>query len=321
MSRLGLKISCVLVSILIWFQVANNSDMEQTVNLPLEVSGLAEGLTTDGSQNLPAKVRVRLTGSKLDLLAHQYFNKDIGRVSVNVAGLVDTTLAYRLSRADIQTKMVNPTIVGARNISITLDREVTRLVPVVLDAEGHLPRGLEFVVPPRVLPDSVGVTGPARLLDDEMHLRTETVDLGRVTQNTEISVKLVSPGGFLRPALSEVRVSCLVGRREQRTLTNIPVVPLVDAGRPDVGISPPVADVTVEGLADSVRILTRDRVSVVVSIDTLDVGIHRRAGQVVCPDWVTNSVAVPSEFQVIVGNPTDRPDGSAGDRDEGIRGE
>jgi len=115
----------------------------------------------------------------------------------------------------------------------------------------------------------------------------------------------LSLGEFLRPALGEIEVSFRVGRLERRTLANIPVVPLVDAGRPEVGISPPVADVTVEGLADSLRILTRDRISVVVSADTLEIGLHRRAGQVVGPDWLTFSEANPSEFQVIVGNPPD----------------
>jgi hypothetical protein len=312
MNRLGLKISCLVVSVLIWFQVANNSDLEQTVNLPLEVTGLEEGLTTDGSQNLPKKVRVRLTGSKLNLLAHQYFNKNIGRVAVNLAGLPDTTLSYRLSRVDIQTKMFNPEIVGARNISVTTDLVVSRMLPVVLVTEKALPVGLDFVAQPHILPDSVPVEGPSRFFSSDMYLQTESIDLGRISENGVESVDLLSLGEFLRPTLSEVKVSFLVGRLEKRTLTNVPVVPLVDAGRPDVGISPPVADVTVEGLADSVRFLTRDRISVVVSTDTLDVGLHRRSGQVVCPDWVTSSEVVPSEFQVIVGNPPDlrqeRPD-------------
>lgn len=321
MNRLGLKISCLLVSVLIWFQVANNSDLEQTVNLPLVVTGLEDGLTTDGSQNLPKKVRVRLTGSKLFLLAHQYFNKDIGRVTVNLAGLSDTTLSYRLSRADIQTKMVNPEIVGARNISVTTDHLVSQMLPVVLGTEGNLPVGLEFVTSPRLEPDSVSVSGPLRYFDSQMRLETETVDLGRVSEDQEGSVDLLSLGEFLRPNLSEVRVSFRVGRLEKRTLANIPVVPLVDAGRPDVGISPPVADVTVEGLADSVRFLTRDRISVVVSTDTLDVGLHRRPGQVVCPDWVTASEVVPSEFQVIVGNPPGLRSGDPDSNDEEDPGE
>jgi YbbR domain-containing protein len=321
MNRLGLKISCLLVAMLIWFQVAGNSDLEQTVSLPIEVTGLADGLTTLGSENLPARVRVRLTGSKRDLLAHQFFNKDIGQVTVNLAGLSDTTLSYRLSRADIRTKMVNPEIVGVRNITITTDHQVSRMIPVSLVTEGDLPAGLDFVTRPVPEPDSVEVAGPSRFFNDELTIQTETLELDRVSENSSVAADLLSLGEFLKPARGEVQVAFRVGRLERRVLANIPVVALVDAGRPEVGVSPPVADVTVEGFADSLRILTRDRISVVVSADTLDVGLHRRKGQVVAPDWVTFSEMNPSEFQVIVGNPAELERWAPGGSNREDRGE
>ncbi len=135
-----------------------------------------------------------------------------------------------------------------------------------------------------------------------------------------MTVDLVAPGEFLELGLPEVEVGFLVGQLEDRTLANIPVIPLVDAGRPDVGISPPVADVMVRGVADSVRALTRDRIAVVVPVDNLAEGVFVLAGQVVHPDWLTLIRLEPEQFQVIVGNPPNRANGAASDNDgEGPR--
>ena len=98
MNRLGLKISCFLAAVLIWIQVASTADIEQTTSLPLRVTGLGTGLTTDGSDFLPDEVKVRVTGSKFRLLTHKYFNRYIGEILVNLADYTDTTISYQLAR-------------------------------------------------------------------------------------------------------------------------------------------------------------------------------------------------------------------------------
>ncbi|MEN8007165.1 MAG: hypothetical protein ABFS42_09120 [Candidatus Krumholzibacteriota bacterium] len=308
MNRLGLKISCVLVSVLIWIQVASTSDIEQSTYLPLRVTGLAEGLTVAGSEDLPAEVRVRVTGSKLKLLTHQFFNRYIGEARANLAGFSDTTFSYQLNRADLFTDLKDADIQRSRILTVTIDREISRLVAVRLDMLEALPSGLDFVTAPRLQPDSVLVTGPARFFSDDLVVHTASVNLERISQDTEMTAGLLSPVEFLELSDAEVQVSIKVGQLEDRTLANIPVIPLVDAGRPDVGISPPVADVMVRGIADSLRVLTKDRVSVIVPVDNLAEGTFLLSGQVVHPDWLTLIRLEPSQFQVLVGNPSPSPD-------------
>jgi YbbR domain-containing protein len=298
-----MKISCILVSILIWIQVASTADIEQTTELPLRVVGLAEGLTVVGSENLPAKVRVRATGSKFQLLTHQYFNRYIGEVRVNLAGFRDTTIAYRLDRSHIFSDMKDTAIQGSRILTLTIDRKVTRPVAVTPETEGTLGQGLVFVVPPRTDPDSVVVTGPARFFSDDLTVRTEPVNLDRLSGEVERAVKLVPPGEHLELAQDRVGIAFKVGKLETRTMANIPVVGLVDAGRPEVGISPPVADVVVKGFADSLRALTEDRISVIVSVGSRTEGVYFLEGEVVDLDWATAIELIPPRFQVIVGNP------------------
>jgi YbbR domain-containing protein len=303
MNRLGLKISCILVSILIWIQVASTADIEQTTDLPLRVAGLAEGLTVAGSDNLPPKVRVRVTGSKFQLLTHQYFNRYIGEVRVNLAGFRDTTIAYRLDRSHIITDMKDADIHGSRILTLTIDQEKTRPVPVSLDREGFLAPGLVFVIPPRTDPDSVVVTGPSRYFSDDLMVLTESVNLGRISGDVQRTLNLLEPGEHLELAQDKVGIHFRVGKLETRTMANIPVIGLVDAGRPEVGISPPVADVVVKGFADSLRVLTEDRISVIVTVGNRTEGIYFLEGEVVHLDWPTSIELIPAQFQVIVGNP------------------
>ena len=303
MNRFGLKISCLLVSVLIWIQVASTADFEQTTTLPLRVTGLGEGLTVSGSEHLPSEVRVRVTGSKLKLLTHQYFNRYIGEVRANLAGFSDSTFSYQLDRSNIFTDMKNADFKRLKILTLTIDHEISRSIAVTLDVEGNLPRDMDFVTTPRITPDSVLVTGPSRFFSDGMSVLTEVVNLDRISENSEQTLDLVLPGDWLDLTETRVKVAFLVGKLENRTLANIPVIGLVDAGRPEVGISPPVADVMVRGIADSVRALTEDRISVIVPVDNLAEGIFVLAGQVVHPDWLTLIRLDPPRFQVIVGNP------------------
>jgi len=126
-----------------------------------------------------------------------------------------------------------------------------------------------------------------------------------VSENSDVKVDLVAPNQSLVLARKTAQVSLRVAQLEDRTLANIPVIPLVDAGQPDVGISPPLADVMVRGVADSVRALTRSRFSITVPVGDLAEGVYFLPGQVDYPAWLTLIGLDPPEFQVIVGNADD----------------
>ncbi len=305
MNRLGLKISCFVVSIVIWMQVASTSTVVQTTSLPLRLTGVSErGLTVAGSEMIPAQVKVRVQGKKLRLLRHNYFNLDIGEVRVNIA---DRDPGPRFSRDlqlnDVMTDQVVPLgIQPAVRLEIKLDHELRRMLPVRLRTVGVLPANLAYLMDPVVTPDSVMVTGPQRYFPEGGVVFTEAVDLSRHRNSGETAVSLVLPHEHLKMASRNVRAAFAVAEMEERTLANIPVIPLVDAGQPEVGVSPPVVDVMVRGVADSVRALRGDRIMVTVPVGHLEVGVHMVAGQASLPPWLTLIGMDPTTFQVVVGH-------------------
>jgi hypothetical protein len=296
MNRLGLKISCLVASILIWVQVAATTDVEQPARLPLRVSGLAEGLTVAGSE-IPSSVSVRLRGSKLRLLTNRFFQRYVGEVRINLADSEPgPVFSYQLTPEDVVTDLEVVRFQRDERIRVRVDRLDQRRLPVAVMLAGELPRGTAFAVEPHAEPDSVLVQGPSRFLPEGGAAATEPVALDRMQAgpNDGIVVPVAAMNEQLRVAPAQVRVRYLAA----------PLVdPLVDAGRPDVGVSPPVADVMVRGIADSVGTLTEGRLSVTVAVGQLPEGMYLLPGQVDCPPWLTLLGLAPAEFRVIVGDP------------------
>jgi len=302
MNRIGLKISCFVVSILIWVQVASTSTVEQAINMPLRLTGVSEGLTAAGSE-LPTRVKVRVQGSKLELLVHNYFNRYLGEVRVDVSDrTIGPTFSYEMSQNDVFTDLVVVGVQPPVRLRLKLDRQLSRMLPVQLLTNGQLPAGVDFLVPPTVLPDSVLVTGPERFFPSSEVLRTEPVDLARLQNSDDVAVALVMPHEHLNLAATDALARFRIAQVQERTLANIPVIPLVDAGQLEVGVSPPVVDVMVRGVADSVRALKGDRILVTVPVGHLAQGVHMIAGEVNLPPWLTLIGLDPAEFQVVVGH-------------------
>lgn len=302
MNRLGLKISCFVVSVVIWVQVASTSTVEQTTQLPLRLTGVSENLTAAGS-DLPREVKVRVQGSKLRLLLHNFFNRYLGEVRVNLSDRVaGPTFSYELDHNDVFTDLAVIGVQPPVRLRIKLDREVARTLPVRLATSGALPTGRAFIAPPRVVPDSVVVTGPERFFPAGGMVNTAPVELGRVGESAELTVALKEPHEHLKMASRNVRVLLPVAPVIERTLANVPVIPLVDAGQPEVGVSPPVVDVMVRGVADSVQALRSDRILITVPVGGLDLGVHLVAGQASLPPWLTLIGIVPPQLQVVVGD-------------------
>lgn len=303
MNRLGLKIGCLLASVFIWIQVASHATVEQSGNLPLVVVGLADDQTLAGSP-LPEAVEVRLEGSKLALVLHNLFNRYIGEVRLN---LWDRTpgpeFSYEFARSDVYSDLQVIDIHPQEIRGLRIDRIIFKKLPIRQTNSGKLKEGLAFLETPALTPDSVLVSGPSRFFQDHSIVQAEPVDFSRLKESERLAVKLVSPNEHLVLSTSQVNLVVDIGVVEERTLANVPVVALVDSGQPQVGVSPPLVDVMVRGVRDSVLSLKSHRFMVTVSVGDLPEGIYQMPGQIDHPDWLEIVGLDPSDFQVIVGHP------------------
>ena len=302
MNRIGLKISCLAISVVIWFVIANTVMVEQNSSLPLQVRGLADDLTLAGDP-LPQSVYVRLRGSKLNLLTHRYFNSYIGEVRINLANMEPgEAFRYTPGRSDVITDLEVASLDAVPTLMLQIHRKVSKKLPLRVVTEGILDQQLGLLVPIRLEPDSVTVTGPEGFFPEQGFVRTEPLKLDRLGKSETFTLSLVSPHKDLQLAEATCSAGVFLAEVEDRTLANIPVIPLVDSGQPEVGISPPVVDVMVRGVADSVRTLTEARFLVTIAVGGLQEGLYVLPGQVQFPPCVRLIGLDPPEFQVIVGN-------------------
>ncbi len=304
MNRLGLKIICLVASVIIWIQVAAHSTVEQNTTLPLVVTGLGENLTLEGSV-LPRDVSVRLQGGKLRLVLHNLFNRYLGEVRVSLWDRgPGSEFSYEIMVADVFSDMKVVSVQPPVRLRLQIDTQDFKLLPVRQKLLGSLRPGIAFLEPPQVKPDSVLVSGPGRLFVDGLQVEAESVELSKLKESQRVNLRLFPPGEFLHLATTHVGIDFQIAPLEDRTLANIPVIPLVDSGSPQVGISPPVVDVMVRGVADSVRALTANRFLVTVPVGNLAEGVYYLEGQVEKPNWLEVIGLDPPGFQVIVGFPS-----------------
>lgn len=311
MNRIGLKLACLVVSAVIWMQVASTATVEQVVDLPLRVTGLEEGRTIVGSA-LPPEVAVRLRGNKLRLLAHRYLKTPVGVVMVDLSERpAGRAFTLPIEPGDVVTELEVTQVLEPDRLTIRIDGQMSRRLPVSLSMIGSLPSGYGYLVEPRAEPDSVLVTGPARYFPDRPVVRTAPFELARLDGAGTLTLRVLPPESHLLLSDHEVKVSFAVGLLAERTLADVAVRAGGEAGGAEVAVSPSHVDVLVRGVADSLRALEPGRLSVTVGTAGLAPGLHLLPGEVTAPAWVTVIGLDPAQFQVVVGP---RPATGNGDR-------
>ncbi|MBD3222706.1 hypothetical protein GF314_15845 [bacterium] len=310
MRNLTLKIACVVVAILVWIQVASTTMVEADVSLPMEIVGLGEGWTVDGSA-LPEEGRARLRVAKLSLLAHQYVGWQLGTVQVNLANYrPGPPELYVIKESDVRTEAEVVTLLPPIRLPLRIDWRDEHRLPVQVPLRGQLPGDRMLAGPVSVDPDSVLVTGPRRYFQGVERVETETVELDDLDQSVDRELDLVPLPQPLEAARRSVRVEIPVTPIDERVVANVPVV-TTDGGDGRVtGISPPVCDILVRGPADRVAALSPTELAVTIPVDGLEPGVHRLVGEVTHPDWVIAVRVEPEAFMVIV----DRPGGVEAER-------
>jgi YbbR domain-containing protein len=304
MNRIGLKLACLAASVVIWIQVASTTTTDATLRLPVELVNLPEGTTVAGSE-IPARVSVKVRGSKLRLLGHTFLNRTAARLVIDLEGYqAGETIPLEITDADVRTDLTVESVQADARARLRLDHEVARRIPVGPVTVGQLRGDRQLLGPARAEPESVLVTGPQRVVDRLETLATEDVDLARLEQTSRLDRTVIAPSSFVRLAPEQVSVVVAVARVESRTLANIPVVPLMDPDQAEVAVSPPVADLLVRGPADSVRSLVPAQLGITVEVAGYGQGIHHLRAQVsIKPAWLTVVAVEPESFMVIVGEP------------------
>lgn len=296
--NLGIKILCLIIALLLWFQAAATTDVVEIERLPVRVVGLADSLTVMGSR-LPETVSVRIRGNRLQLLSADLLESQRGAVELDLTGLGPGHHRYDVSVLDVDAPGTALDVVPGVSLDVHVERLVTRQVPVELRTQGALPDGFVFVTELGAAPSTVEVSGPESLVDGVASVATVAFGLGGRRDSFTARVQLVDPGEELGLRPVEVEVTAGVEPVEERLFDAVPLTVLREDDRMRIEVTPPQARVVVTGPRSVLEALRPEEISAVVTIPIGVEGVTEIEAEAVVPDAVLSARVEPATFQVL----------------------
>ena len=222
---------CVLLSFVLWLSLTLQEQRMVSVDFPVEVSQVPDGLAL--VELPPSTVRVQLQGTGLDLIGLVFTPPPI-EVSATQQR-VEVTEALDIPRANnARVESVNP-----RVIKLKTEPRVERRIPVrprlsVKPAEAH-----ELIEDPSITPDSVTVFGAESIISGLSAWPTDTLVLTDIRDTVRTTVSLKDTlQGLVERSETEVGVVAWAGKFAVETRKVTVEVTGVPTGQDLVALQP-----------------------------------------------------------------------------------
>jgi len=270
-TRHGIKVVAVVAAVAAWYTVGNVTGNETMVSdISLSILPPEGWMVTERSAQTAS---VRFRGTRDDM---RYLNKELIKATVDLRGRETTDeVTVALGPANINAPGgARVQFVQPETVSVKMDRQATRQVPVELVTQNLLPEGYERGAP-TLTPASVEVTGPEQIVGNLATVQTVALDLdGRVRPFNRLRLRLATGGGAMS-GLAVTPDSVLLDlpvkeRVDERVFEHLPVRALVAAGTGHAAeIDPDTATVSLKGPPEVVRKIVADDVQVYADTTTL----------------------------------------------------
>jgi YbbR domain-containing protein len=267
-SEKGLLALCFLLAFIAWQGIHKNIGFEVSVsNVAVDVD-VPEGWAV--WEKSVHRVNILFRGSREDI---RYLNNEQLRV---VIPMLDPERGEEIHIKLSDKYLRNPT--GAKvaqfspsEITIKLDQESERLLPVKAALNGSLPEGLNI---DRIIctPLSVRVSGAREVLDEMESIHTDPIELKDRQVSFKESVPVALPqAGRMRidPDWISVEV-ILVEHSSERVFEGVPLKVLCSSGeRRQISIQPQIINITVKGQQQHIEQIQQSDIFAYVSCTDL----------------------------------------------------
>lgn len=269
----GLKAASLVLAFVTWYAIRSVINFETVVSdIPIKVQVNPGWAILDRSAQT---VDVLFRGSQEDI---RYLNRDQITVEADIRGKPSVgALNVKLQPKNVKAPgAVRAVVIWPDEITLKLDQEGEKQVPVKADLQGAVPEGYE-VDTVTCSPASVLLQGPRQRLEEIESVRTVAVDLDdRVRSFKKLKMMVVSPGenwvGRVSPSNVVVEIT-IAERSATQEIQEVPVRMLVSPGvGPKLEIWPVKVNVELKGLADSLKNLNPEEVQAIVDCSALQAG-------------------------------------------------
>lgn len=283
-------IASLVLSILVWLSVSMNDDYSVAIKVPFKVTNMPHNMALVNPIPKTILVRVRGTGWQLAsayLSTTTSISVDVSNFNKNRIVLASRDLGYSLDLGS-----------SATVLSFTPDTVVMALGPIETKKLKVVPRievqprkGFIVVGPPEVSPDSVTITGAARLVGRMDTWYTERKVFKRAMNSITTTLPLSDTlAGIVALGAKTVNVGVNVQQIAENTYKDIPIRIVNNTDSTDIILLPPTVDVTLRGGINTMSEIATDSLSVTINYNQL---IHSRVPH------VKPVVKAPAALQVI----------------------
>ncbi len=202
MNRHLLKLAALAAAITLWFYILGSATLEAERQVELAFVP-PPGMAINGPT--PSSATIRLRGNRV-AVAHLFPPGEKISIDLNAAAEEGGQLEVELGQANIPLPAgVEMLHVSPDKVSLSLEREIKKWVPVKLKVEGELPEGLKLLEG-QIVPAEVMIRGPLSVLRGIGQLSTAVIDLSTLSaQEGEGVLKTALEKVDARVALEGVR--------------------------------------------------------------------------------------------------------------------
>jgi len=252
-SEPSLKVASLVLAVFLWALVRSEEKPVQAFTVPLEIDGVARDLALAGDVPDNVSVRVRAPDTTLKNLSPGRFHARL-RLDTERAGEVTLLLGPDNIRAPLGVEVLH---VEPAQVSLRLDRRVTREIPIVPRIKGRPAQGYESDGY-TLTPDKVQVEGPEGAVGKVREAVTQEVDISGRRESFETMVGVAPDRGGARLAGAS-NALLRVNIREQRVTRRFDGIALTPNLSPGVDyrvrFAPTTISVVLEGTRGSLDAL------------------------------------------------------------------
>ena len=215
-------IMALLLALCLWFLVNLSRSFNLTVNVPLVAGSIPPDKAL--TQKLPEYLAVSVKGEGWSLISF-YNNPPSVRLDINDGEIIllDQVREQMNTLPDVTITKVQPSY-----ISINLEDNVTLKKEIKPQINLSFKDRYSYLEPPRVSPDSVGVSGAASVLEGIEVIHTEETELTNVQTDINVPIMLVKPNDLVELGTRQVQYTAKVAEYtegELRTFVRAVEVP------------------------------------------------------------------------------------------------
>jgi YbbR domain-containing protein len=292
----GLKLLSVGIGALLWISVSGEEVVERGLRAPLEFQQFPQGLEIQGEAPSTVDVRVRGTAGALSRVGAGDIVAVLDLHAVRPGNRLFTMTPEQVrSPFGIEVVQVTPA-----TIVLSLEKSLTRSVPVTPSVEGSPAPGYVVTGKPAVTPDHIEIIGPETAVKRATEAVTDTVSVEGLhdTLREEVTIGLLDPSLRLKTQRTvDVTVKIVPGPME-RTVRGRPIRIRDLGARLSAQVMPTVVDVGLRGSREIINRIDSDDVHPYVDLSGLGEGEYTLVVHADTPDHAGVTRVDPAMVQV-----------------------